>query len=491
MSRKKIRMQGVVGGTIAWLLLFSVQAGATQPNILFILADDVRNTSLGCAGHPIIQTPNIDRLAHNGVRFENAFVNSAICMASRATIFTGLTETSHGYTGAGWPATPVIPPDVDSSFPVLLKKAGYRTGYFGKQHVAFQEGNASAIGRMFDDFEEIWRAPYLKKQSDGSLRHTAELIGDRSEDFLKSQSKNQPFCLYMAFNIAHAEDGDHRPGIGHFPWPKSVDGMYEEVEIPAPRLGDQKYFEVQPKFMKKSLNRKRWFWRWDTPEKYETNMRAMFRMLTGMDQVIGRVLQTLEEQGLAENTVVIFTADNGYYMGDRGFAGKWSHYEQSLRVPMIVYDPRLPEGQRRRVIPQLAVNIDLPSTILDLAGVSLPEKYQGRSLLPLVEGKKPAGWRSDFFCEHHMNYRTIPKWRGVRGEQFTYACYYEQGDQGYEFLHDLEADPDQFENLAFNPEYKAVLAKMRERCEHFVEQYSRPEIVELKAEMKPLAKQRK
>ena len=460
----------------------SAAISADEPNLVFILADDQRNDTLGCAGHSVIQTPNIDRLADEGMRFENMFVTTSICMASRASLFTGLTETGHGHTGGPAPATPVIEQDVDTSFPVLLREAGYRTGFFGKQHVKFEEGNKAALKRMFDAHEVIHLGPYFKKQPDGSLRHTAELIGDRSIEFLASQPAAQPFCLYMSFNIAHAEDGDKRPGIGHFPWPKAVDGLYEDIDPAPPQLGDPTYFEGQPDFLKNSLNRERWFWRWDTPEKYAMNMCAYFRMLTGMDRVIGRVLEKLEERGLAENTVVIYTADNGYYMGDRGFAGKWSHYEQSLRVPLTIHDPRLPEGKRNRVVSPMALNIDLPSTMLELAGVAIPEKYQGRSVVPIIRGKTPADWRSDFFCEHHYNHEALPKWRGVRGSRFTYACYYEQ-EPAYEFLFDLERDPTQFDNLADDPGCKGILESMRERCAEFEREYTRPEIVETKGRL--------
>ena len=143
--------------------------------------------------------------------------------------------------------------------------------------------------------------------------------------------------------------------------------MYEDIQPDDPRLSDPKYFDVLPEFMRESMNRDRWYWRWDTPEKYTINMRAYFRMMTGMDRVIGKVVDKLEEKGLADNTVIIFTADNGYYMGDRGFAGKWSHFEQSLRVPMIIYDPRLPEKQRSRVVDPMALNIDLTATRVTMA----------------------------------------------------------------------------------------------------------------------------
>ena len=460
-------------------LLAGAALASEKPNILFVLVDDQRNDSLGCAGHPILQTPNIDRLAEQGVRFENAFATTAICMASRATIFTGLTETGHGFTGGPAPATPVIKDDVDTSFPVLMRGAGYRTGFFGKQHVRFQGGNDAALDQMFNESEVIHRNPYFKKQPDGSLRHTAELIGDRSVEFLETNTSDKPFCLYMSFNISHAEDSDHRPGIGHFPWPKAVDGLYEDHDPEPPRLGDEAIFEALPGFMQESLNRQRWYWRWDTPEKYAINMRAYYRMLTGMDRVLGRVFQTLEKQGLADNTIVIYSADNGFYRGDRGFAGKWSHYEQSLRIPLIVYDPRAPEKQRGQVVEPMALNLDLPATMLEMAGVDVPGKYQGRDLSPLLLGAAPQDWRTDFMCEHHMNHPKIPQWYGVRDERYVYARYYNQ-DPAYEILHDLKTDPDQLKNLSDNPEYRAVLEKLRIRCDELIEENTRAEIAALK-----------
>lgn len=469
------------------VVLISSVSAADRPNILFILADDMRNDSMGCAGHPIIQTPVLDRLAEEGVRFENAFVTTAICMASRACLFTGMTETGHGYTGGrGGTKNPVLEIDVDTSFPTLLKNAGYKTGFYGKQHVSFQEGK-TALDRMFDDYEVIHRNPYFKKQPDGSLRHTAELIGDRSVDFLNKQNGKEPFLLYMSFNIGHAEDSDKRPGVGHFPWPKAVDGMYDDIQPDDPRLSDPKYFDVLPEFMRESMNRDRWYWRWDTPEKYTINMRAYFRMMTGMDRVIGRVMETLEKQGLADNTVVIFTGDNGYYMGDRGFAGKWSHFEQSLRVPMIIHDPRSLKRKRGRVVEPMSLGIDLTYTMLEFAGLDVPEKYQGRSLVPVLEDKKLVDWREDFYCEHHMENPTIPKWRGVRGIRYTYAGYYEQ-DPPFEFLYDLEMDPDQYQNLATNPEYANILKQMRSRCEELTSEYTRPEVLAYKKELAEKAK---
>ncbi|MFK7851298.1 MAG: sulfatase [Akkermansiaceae bacterium] len=463
---------GIVISTVAL-------AEPKAPNILFILVDDQRNDTLGCAGHPVIKTPNIDQLAKHGVRFENAYVTTPICMSSRATIFTGMTETGHGYTGGGFPATPVQKMDVDTSFPTLLRNENYRSGFYGKQHVKFAEGNDTALKRMFDDYKVYGGGPHFVELPDGTKRHTADLIGDRSVEFIRSQPKDKPFCLYMSFNIAHARDGDHRPGIGHFPWPPAVDGMYEDIEPATPHLGDPKYFEMQPEFLKKSLNRKRWFWRWDTEKKYRINMRAYYRMLTGMDKIIGRVQAELEKQNLAENTVIIYTADNGFYMGERGFAGKWSHYEESLRVPLIIYDPR-PESMPRGItVPLLALNLDLPATILDIANIATPTKYQGESLLKLLHGDTPKHWRTDFFTEFRSSNKQLPDWYGIHGERYTYANYHEQ-DPPVEMLYDLREDPQQLHNLAKDPIHQATLTKLHSKTKSYIQNYSRPEIMKIK-----------
>lgn len=451
-------------------------AWAQQPNILFVLVDDQRNDSLGCAGHLFIKTPHIDRLANEGTRFENMFVNTSICMASRATILTGVTQRSHGYRpGDPQGSAPISRKLLDGSFPTLLKKSGYYTGFFGKNHVSFVDGKSEAFDTMFDQWKHHGRNPYFKQMPDGSKRHTDEIMGDDSVAFLRNRPKDKPFFLNMNFNISHAEDRDHRPGIGHFPWPKAEDGLYEDIMPPRPHLDDPAIFENLPEFLKTSTNRSRYHWRWDTPEKYIVNMRAYYRMLTGMDRIVGRVLAELEKQGVAEHTIVIYSADNGYYMGDRGLAGKWSHFEQSLRVPLIIYDPRMPAEKRGRVLQPMASNLDIPATILEFAGLPAPSSYQGRSLRSILNGHVPADWRTSVFCEHH-HLAAIPAWAGIRDERYVYARYDRQ-EPPYEFLHDLQRDPDQLINLVNQPEYNAVLERFRNETDAAIEQYTVPETV--------------
>jgi len=466
--RNFLRSAGAAAAGLAVPKWARAAAGKPErPNILFFLVDDQRNDTLGCAGHPILKTPVVDSLAARGVRFRNMFVTTSICAASRASILTGLHERTHGFT-FGTP--PIRAEHCRASYPALLRKGGYHTGFIGKFGVGVARGTR---GEMFDFFRPHGRNPYHKKQPDGSTRHETELAGDRAVEFLGSAPKGKPWCLSVSFNAVHAEDGDKRPGIGHFPWPKAVDGMYDDVTVPPPRLSRPEVFGRHPDFLKKSMNRQRFFWRWDTPEKYQANIRAYFRMISGVDRVIGRVLAELKRRGLADNTVVIYSGDNGYYMGQRGFAGKWSHYEESLRVPLIVYDPRLPEAARGKVVDPMALNIDLAATMLDLGGAGVPKHYRGRSLAPLLKGETPADWRTDFFCEHLMNHRAIPKWEGVRGQRYVYARYFQQTPP-HEFLHDLKTDPDQLKDLSSDPALADVLKKMRTRCDQLRDAYGGP-----------------
>ena len=435
-----------------------------RPNILFILVDDQRNDVLGCAGHPFVKTPNVDRLASLGTRFTNAYVTTSICAASRASILTGQYESSHGYT---FGKDPIRVDLGETSYPRILKSSGYHTGFIGKFGVKY-EFQDSLINEMFDYFKPSpMNAPHFVLQPDSTYRHSAEVFGDFAEDFLANQSEEKPFCLSISFNSVHAVDSNLEPGNdGHYPYPESSSNLYEGLVFPEPKLSGPEIFAQHPTFLKNSLNRERFFWRWDTDEKYQTNLRAYYRMISGYDTVIGRVLFALDANGLRDNTIIIFSADNGYYMGNRGFAGKWSHYEESLRVPLIIYDPRVVK-QQNTTVQQPALNIDIPATILEYAGESIPDSYEGMSLRNLVEGIE-TGWRNEFMIEHRMDHDKIPKYVGLRSEQYVYVNYYEQ-DPPYEYLHDLKKDPDQLINLALQEGYSELLKEYRSKVTDVVE----------------------
>jgi arylsulfatase A-like enzyme len=426
--------------------------GKRPPNIVFFLADDQRNDTLGCTGDGIVKTPRIDALAARGTVFENMFVTTSICPSSRATMFTGVTETRHHFTFGTPPLTKALSL---SSYPSLLKQAGYRTGVIGKFGVLMD----SDIQKTFvDDFQDRDR-PYIKTMPDGSTRHVDELNVDSALSYLRSCKHEEPFMLSLNFSSPHAEDGDKQRQYHPIPW---AEHMYADTVFPPPKINDKEYFDTQPEFLKHSMNHERYLWRFGTPENYQKNMRDYYRSLSGVDHMIGMVLDEMDRLGLLENTVVFYAADNGYYMGDRGFADKFTHYEESLRVPLVAADFRqqhVPNRSREMVL-----NVDLPATFLDLAGVKQPAHYQGQSMAPMLQGKPGPGWRTEFFCQHTFNEASIPKWIGIRGERYVYARYYEQNPP-YEFLHDLKTDPTEFKNLAFDPAYADVLAQQRTHCD--------------------------
>lgn len=437
-----------------------------KPNILFVLVDDQRNDAISCAGHPVVKTPTIDQLAKQGTRFTNTFVTTSICAASRASILTGLYECKHNYT---FGKEPLKKEFIANSYPYLLKKSGYTTGFVGKLGVSLERKN-SMLAKMFDFYRPSpSNAPYFKKLADGTLRHSAEIRGDEAVEFISNQTSEKPFCLSISFNAVHAVDANLTPGNdGHYPYPKAVSDMYANVEMPKPALSDSSIYEKHPEFLKNSLNRERYFWRWDTEEKYQTNMRAYFRMISGYDKVLHRILAVLKEKGLDKNTVIIYAADNGYYMGNRGFAGKWTHYDESLRVPLIIYDPRVGSKERGKLADEIALNIDISATILDLAGVSIPPQGNGRSLIPVLTSEKIDTWRDDFLIEHRMEHDKLPKYVGIHTDRYVYVNYYEQNPP-YEYLHDLQKDPNQLENLNHDPNYAEVLQNMRSKCRRLEE----------------------
>ena len=431
-----------------------------RPNLLFIITDDQRFDMMGSV-NPTLHTPNMDRLANEGIRFERAYVTTPICAASRASLLTGLFERTHQST-FGTP--PLATEFTDRSYPSLLRDAGYHTGFVGKFGVNTEEG---AVQTMFDTYVELRPAPYIKELEDGSLRHLTDITADESIAFLQSTEQARPFALTVSFNAPHADDGDERQYI----WPEAMDTMYSNTLIPEPPLSDPAFFDALPEFLQEaSLNRIRWYWRFDTPEKAREMTRGYYRMISGVDAAIGRLLTELKSLGLADNTVVVLMGDNGYFLGERGYAGKWLPYDLSIHVPLIIFDPRT-EGKVEGSGPFLPVlNIDIAPTLLDLAGVDVPEAMQGRSLVPLLAGKSPDDWRTDFFVEHLFEHPEIPKHEGVREERYNYARYFEQNPV-YEELYDLVEDPMEARNLAENPDYLEILEDLRRRTDELRDEY--------------------
>lgn len=380
------------------LTVTSLAAAQKPPSFVVVFTDDQRWDALGLV-EPTLQTPHLDALAAEGLYFANAFVTTAICPASRATLLTGLHERSHHYSFF----TPPLRLDLTAaSHPRLLRAAGYRTAMIGKDGVVFEDG---AVDEMFDVFVPLSRLPsYFKEQGDGSFRHLTDITGDHVEAFLAAQDPEQPFSLWITFNAPHAQYVNAGGEIDqYFEWPQRFDDLYADVTFVPPPTYDPEFLKTQPEFLQSSENHIRGEVLW-TPEEYQENLRGYYRMITGLDDVVGRVRTLLGSFGLADDTVILFLSDNGYFIGERGgFSGKWLPHEPSIRVPMIVYHPRMDASLRGTVREEAVLNLDVAPTLLDLAGLLVPPGMQGRSLAPLILSGASPDWRQEFFVEHLMD----------------------------------------------------------------------------------------
>jgi arylsulfatase A-like enzyme len=435
---------------------------ADRPNIIFILTDDQRFDSLGYAGNDIIHTPEMDRLAREGVYFENALVTTPICSASRASFFSGLYERTHRYT---FGPDPLRPEFVEISYPRLLQKAGYYTGFIGKFGVGMAQPEA-----MFDEFEILWVDDdpdnpgfYQEdKELDGETVHLTRYAGQKALDFIDAAPRDRPFALSLSFNAPHAHDSSEQ----QYFWQDEVAHLYQDMTMPGPALGDKEYFERLPEAVRKGFNRERWYWRYDTPEKYQHSIKGYYRMLAGIDLEIAKIRNRLAETGLDDNTVIIFMGDNGYFLGERQLAGKWLMYDHSIRVPLIIHDPRINE---HRDIDDMALNIDVTATIVDLAGIDVPAGYHGKSLVPIVAGDVDTLARDTVLIEHLWEFENIPPSEGVRTDEWKYLRYVD--NPSIEELYDLRVDPEETINLATDSAHLETLDILRAKLEQLSERY--------------------
>ena len=426
-----------------------------RPNIIFILTDDQRWDALGFAGNELIHTPEMDRLAKEGLFFENAFVTTPICAASRASILTGTYERTHGYTfGQG----EIKPEFIDQSYPALLKESGYHTGFFGKFGVNYSGFESLFdVGENYDRLDRFKdRRGYFYKTIDSDTVHLTRYTGHKAIEFLQQAPLEKPFMLSLSFSAPHAHD----PAEEQFFWDRPFNTLYEGQYFPKPPLTDQKYFDALPLYVREGENRNRWYWRFDTAEKYQRSMKGYFRMISEIDHEIGLIRKELEKQGKDRNTVIIFTSDNGYFYGERQLAGKWLLYDNSLRVPMIIHDPR---STQSGIVKDMVLNIDIAPTIFDLAGIDKPKSWQGLSLAGFLNENSAEFERTEFICEHLWQVDIIAPSEGIRTEKWKYFRYI--NDPQHEELYDLESDPMEKNNLAMNPAFWNRLFEMRKQFE--------------------------
>ena len=456
-----------LGPLLAWLVLALLgqetrAAEDRPPNILFLFTDDQPQICMGAMGNPLIQTPNMDRLAADGVLFTNSFVTTAICCSNRACILTGQHMRRHGIEDFH---TPLSAEAFDQTYPMLLRNAGYRTGYLGKFAVGWTNPEVRHLSLPADKFDFWYGFPQtinFLQEVDGQKRYLTDVMTEKAIDFLRTNPRDQPFCLTIAFKEPHG------------PWnffDPDVPDTYADVEIPPPPTFSQAAYDAQPAFLRDSLNGgtgPKWL---EDPEAYQKHVRTFYRLITRVDIAVGEILAELARLGLDENTVILFTSDNGSMLGAHGLAGKWIMYEESIRVPLVIRDPRQPKAVRGRRCDETALSIDLAPTMLTMAGVPVPEAMQGRSLEPLVAGRD-VDWRDDWYYEHVYNTRPprrpIVKCEGVRTERWKYTRYPEI-DPPCEQLFDLADDPREEKNLAEAGAHADVLWGLRRRCDEYRE----------------------
>jgi len=480
-----------------------------KPNFIYILGDDHRADNLGCAGHPVIKTPNIDAMAEHGVLFNNAFCTSPVCTPSRASHLLSQWERRHGVNFNSRSA--VSENAWRNSLPCVLRENGYFTGWVGKNHVPVGQGGyeSGTFEKSFDYFYGnhshsyfyVKEHPLNNIYSNSDYDTQVEVFEQGAMNFLQPDKKfldscisplperdvAKPFCLCVTFNLPHdcatlemrlrPEDDElyktaYRDRFMDFPLTATYRNSWTQ---PPPKIPEEVYNRVQIPCYDYVR----------TPETMREHMVRIAQVVTAIDGMIGRLRVKLDELGFADNTVIIFSTDHGLLHGEYGMGGKNLLYEPAIRIPMVIYDPTLPQESRGRKIEKMVCVEDIAPTVLELAEIERPATYQGSSLLPLMKSGDCAGWRDSLFFEVNMDIQNYPRSDGIRTEHYKYIRYFKRqedpaqknllfkgtlddykyclnstiyfGEQSvYEELYDLINDPFETVNLADAPGYSEI-----------------------------------
>lgn len=432
---------------------------AQQQNIIFILSDDHRYDYMGF--HPdspdFLQTPQMDRMAEEGVHLANAFVTTSLCSPSRASILTGQYPFRHGAVDNN---NEMI--EGTRFFAEQLQNEGYQTGYFGKWHIGHANDDPQTGFNRWVSFrgQGVYYNPVLN--IDGERQriegYTSDLLTDFTLDWLENGiDDGKPFFAYLSHKAVHAE---FEPAERH-------EGIYSESYIPTPQSmkNIEQNYEGKPDWVKEQ----RYSWhgvdymyhgRDDHPSSVQDIITRYTETLMGVDDSVGRVLDYLEENGLAENTIVIYMGDNGFMLGEHGLIDKRQAYEESMRVPMMAWAPGLIEPGS--TINENVLNIDIAQTFLDIAGGSMPEDHvvDGQSFFPLLKGETVNDWRSAFVYQYfwETSFPHTPTTYAIRGDRYKYIYYHGVWDSNE--LYDLENDPKEMHNLINVPEHRERAQRM-------------------------------
>lgn len=449
-----------------------------QPNILFIMADDHASHAMSCYGSRINRTPNLDRIADEGMRFDNCFCTNGICTPSRAAILTGTYNHINQVT--------TLATHLDNrllTYPKLLQEAGYQTALFGKWHLG-QGPEHEPTG--FDDWrvlpgQGLYHSPVMIDSSGQQVHvgYVTDLITDMSLQWLKERDTSRPFCMMVHHKAPHRE---WQPDAKHAT-------MYEDEEILEPETFNDTYENRSAAAAAARMRMEDLQWKdlkADVPSglspaqekswRYQRYIKDYLRVIASVDDGVGKLLNHLEEEGIVDNTLVIYTSDQGFFLGDHGWFDKRFMYEESFRTPLIVRWPGVVKPGS--VNTDLVQNIDFAETFLDLAGAPIPDDMQGKSLVPLMKGETPADWRTSLYY-HYYEYpgaHSVRRHEGVTGKRYKLIRFYgtdvPNGEE-WEF-YDLEKDPSEMNNVYTNPEYVQQVQKLKTELERLKNEYHVP-----------------
>lgn len=462
LNRRTFLQTGLAATGAALTSSLPLKAGQTsrdRPNVLFIYTEGQRADCMSVAGHPILRTPNQDRIAREGTRFTNAFCTNALCAPARATVMTGMWSRTSGALDNKSVHTP-LPADIPL-WTDLLHKDGYRTAMLGKVHA--RNGFKDRYWDYYFGFNAPVTNYYKPRFAEGYSGtigpektyhgYADDLVTDRALAWLNQLKGDEPFCLNLWYQTPHAP----------FFRPRRLLDAYNGVPIPKPATFDDdlRGYPGKPKAFVEADNKIGTIDTSDAVRSLEELCKDYYAGLTAVDQNIGRVLEWLDQHGLTDNTAIVFSSDHGYFLGEWRLFDKRLMHEPSIRVPLMVrYPQRIRAGQIRQ---EMALDVDLAPTILDLCGLKASSGMQGRSLLELDKpGSAP--WRKDWLYDYYEypGWENVKPHRGVRTETHKLIRWYTQDPEEWE-LYDLATDPSETKNLFGRPEYEAIQRELTER----------------------------
>lgn len=426
----KLLISGVLANSV---YLSASEVPAERPNFLILLTDDQRYDTVGVNNPDLaIQTPALDRLANEGVNFRRGFVTTPICAVSRASILSGRYSRNTNVHCFLIPFPEAVFP---TTYPAVLKEGGYFVGQIGKYGV----GATKAQQDLFNFFDADLAQGDAFHQYKGEQVHDSEWLTRRTEDFLDAVPSGQPFVLQVNYKAPH-------PSAAVAPEDVGTLAGHEFPTRPTDTLADG---ATLPAEVRRGLGGHAYAGDFGTAERRNRWIGRYLEKIISVDRSVGDIMAMLEGRGLAENTVIIFLSDHGTHFGEKQLTGKWTPYDPSLQIPFIVYDPR----QRHiggRVEDALVLNLDIAPTLMDLAGLPIPEGIDGQSLAPFLTGVRPEDWRTHFFFEHQTSPATIPRpiprSMGVRSEDAKYLIWTDLSSPVEEY-YDLAVDPIERTNL--------------------------------------------